>query len=84
MTSKKPSLGHDTHGEKPIVKAIVTNVSRNANRSAGTWILLCEAAEGGWGFYGMAFGREGFAELAARAKAVKQRTPLSAKGIQDG
>jgi hypothetical protein len=29
-------------------------------------VLLCEAAEGGWGIAGTAFGREEFAALAKR------------------
>jgi len=32
-------------------------------------VLLTEAAEGGWGLAGTAFGKEEFAALAARAKA---------------
>jgi len=33
-------------------------------------VLLTEAAEGGWGLAGAAFGKEEFAALAARAKAT--------------
>ena len=33
-----------------------------------TWVVLTEAAEGGWGIAGTAFGREEFAALAAAKK----------------
>ena len=33
-----------------------------------TWVLLTEAAEGGWGIAGTAFGREELAALAAKKK----------------
>ena len=36
-----------------------------------TWVLLSEAAEGGWGIAGTAYGREEFAALAAKAKDAK-------------
>lgn len=33
-----------------------------------TWVLLAEAAEGGWGIAGTTFGREEFTALAARPR----------------
>ena len=36
-----------------------------------TWVVLTEAAEGGWGMFGTAFGKEEFAALAAKAAAAK-------------
>jgi phenylpyruvate tautomerase PptA (4-oxalocrotonate tautomerase family) len=33
-----------------------------------TWVLLTEAAEGGWGIAGTAFGKDEFATLAAKKK----------------
>jgi hypothetical protein len=34
-------------------------------------VLLTEAAEGGWGLAGTAFGRQEFADLAAKAAAAR-------------
>lgn len=53
-------------GQKQIVKEateIVTRISRDATQAQRTWVLLTEAAEGGWGMSGTAFGREEFAAL---------------------
>jgi hypothetical protein len=36
-------------------------------------VILTEAAEGGWGLSGTAFGREEFAALAARAAAARAK-----------
>ncbi len=83
MMSKNPSLGPGARGENRIVKGILTKGSRNASRSAGTWILLCETAEGGLGFYGTAFGRDGLEELAASAMAVKQPAHHGVRRIQE-
>ena len=40
---------------------------RRLSEAARTWVLLTEAAEGGWGIAGTAYGREEFAALAAAA-----------------
>ena len=42
---------------------IVARITRDPTQAARTWVL-CEAAEGGWGIAGTAFGREEFAALA--------------------
>ncbi|GAA3254119.1 4-oxalocrotonate tautomerase family protein [Dactylosporangium siamense] len=42
---------------------IVAEVSADPSQPARTWVLLTEAAEGGWGIAGTAFGREEFAAL---------------------
>ena len=42
---------------------IVAKIARDPTQAARTWVLLCEAAEGGWGIAGTAFGREEFAAL---------------------
>ena len=47
---------------------IVTRISGDPTLAARTWVLLTEAAEGGWGLFGTAFGREEFAALAAKAR----------------
>jgi len=60
-------------GQKQLVKEateIVAKVSGDPTQAARTWVLLTEAAEGGWGLAGTAFGREEFGALAARARAA--------------
>ena len=64
------SLNRD--GQKQIVKEateIVARIAGDATLPARTWVLLSEAAEGGWGMFGTAFGQEEFAALAAKARA---------------
>jgi phenylpyruvate tautomerase PptA (4-oxalocrotonate tautomerase family) len=56
-------------GQKSLVAeatAIVAKIAGDPTQSARTWVLLSEAAEGGWGIAGTAFGREEFAALAAK------------------
>ena len=58
-------------GQKQLVKEateIVTRISGDPTQAGRTWVLLTEAAEGGWGLAGTAFGREEFAALAAKAR----------------
>ncbi|AYV54094.1 tautomerase family protein [Leptospira kmetyi] len=58
-------------GQKRFVQEatdIVSKISGDPSLKARTWVLLSEAAEGGWGIAGTAFGREEFAALASRAK----------------
>jgi hypothetical protein len=43
-------------------------ISGDPTQAGRTWVLLTEAAEGGWGLAGTAFGREEFAALAAQAR----------------
>jgi len=50
------------------VTQIVTKISGDPGQAGRTWVLLTEAAEGGWGISGTAFGQEEFAALAARKK----------------
>jgi phenylpyruvate tautomerase PptA (4-oxalocrotonate tautomerase family) len=67
------SLNRD--GQRQLVREateIVTRISGDQGQAARTWVILTEAAEGGWGLAGTAFGREEFAALAARAAAAKQ------------
>jgi phenylpyruvate tautomerase PptA (4-oxalocrotonate tautomerase family) len=57
--------------QKQLVDAatrIVAKVAGDPSLANRTWVLLTEAAEGGWGIAGTAFGREEFAALAARKK----------------
>jgi len=58
-------------GQKQLVKElteIVTKISGDPTQAGRTWVLLTEAAEGGWGLSATAFGREEFAALAAKAR----------------
>jgi phenylpyruvate tautomerase PptA (4-oxalocrotonate tautomerase family) len=61
-------------GQKQLVKdvtGILADISGDPSQARRTWVLLTEAAEGGWGIAGTAFGREEFAALAAAAAAAK-------------
>jgi phenylpyruvate tautomerase PptA (4-oxalocrotonate tautomerase family) len=53
-------------GQKQLVAEatqIDARVAGDPGQAARTWVLLTEAAEGGWGIAGTAFGREEFAGL---------------------
>jgi phenylpyruvate tautomerase PptA (4-oxalocrotonate tautomerase family) len=55
-------------GQRELVAAatqIVAEVSGDPTQAGRTWVLLTEAAEGGWGIAGTAFGRPEFAALLA-------------------
>lgn len=54
---------------------IVARIAGDPTLAQRTWVLLSEAAEGGWGLAGTAFGREEFAALAAQAAAAKPSAP---------
>ncbi|HTB21399.1 MAG TPA: hypothetical protein VK914_01695 [bacterium] len=69
-----PPAALSREGQKQLVKEateIVTKISGDPSQASRTWILLTEAAEGGWGLFGTAFGKEEFAALAAKARAGK-------------
>jgi phenylpyruvate tautomerase PptA (4-oxalocrotonate tautomerase family) len=56
-------------GQKQLVAEvtqIVAKIAGDPTQTARTWVLLTEAAEGGWGIAGTAFGKEEFAALAAK------------------
>ena len=70
-----PPAALSRDGQKQLVKEIteiVTKISGDPTQASRTWVLLTEAAEGGWGQAGTAFGRAEFAELAAKAAAARQ------------
>lgn len=46
---------------------IVAEVAGDPSLAGRTWVLLTEAAEGGWGIAGTAFGRQEFSALAGAA-----------------
>ena len=63
------ALGRD--GQKQLVRdatGIVAAACGDPSQAARTWVILTEAAEGGWGLLGTAFGKEEFAALAAKAR----------------
>ncbi len=67
------ALGRD--GQKQLVREateIVASLTGDATQAGRTWVILTEAAEGGWGMLGTAFGKEEFAALAAKARAAAQ------------
>jgi phenylpyruvate tautomerase PptA (4-oxalocrotonate tautomerase family) len=69
-----PPAALSRDGQKQLVKEItevVSRISGDPTQAGRTWVLLTEAAEGGWGLSGTAFGREEFAALAAQAAAAR-------------
>ena len=71
------SLNRD--GQRQITRAATDIIARAAgdpSLAARTWVILSEAAEGGWGIAGTAFGVEEFTALvstAAEARAAEAR-----------
>jgi phenylpyruvate tautomerase PptA (4-oxalocrotonate tautomerase family) len=63
-------------GQKSLVAEatqIVAKIAGDSTQGARTWVLLTEAAEGGWGIAGTAFGREEFSALAAKDSATTSK-----------
>jgi phenylpyruvate tautomerase PptA (4-oxalocrotonate tautomerase family) len=63
-------------GQKRLVKEVteaVAKTSGDPTQAGRTWVILTEAAEGGWGLAGTAFGRQEFADLAAKAAAAREK-----------
>jgi phenylpyruvate tautomerase PptA (4-oxalocrotonate tautomerase family) len=61
-----PPAALSREGQRQLVAEateIVARISGDPGQAARTWVLLTEAAEGGWGIAGTAFGREEFAAL---------------------
>jgi phenylpyruvate tautomerase PptA (4-oxalocrotonate tautomerase family) len=68
-----PPAALSRDGQKQLVKEvtqIVSRISVDPSQAGRTWVILTEAAEGGWGMLGTAFGKEEFSALAAKAKAA--------------
>jgi phenylpyruvate tautomerase PptA (4-oxalocrotonate tautomerase family) len=75
-----PPAALNRDGQRQIVREateIVSRIAGDEGPSVRTWVILSEAAEGGWGLAGTAFGVEEFGALAARAAAA---TGGAAKG----
>jgi phenylpyruvate tautomerase PptA (4-oxalocrotonate tautomerase family) len=61
-----PPAALTREGQKQLVAEatqIVARIAGDPGQAARTWVLLTEAAEGGWGIAGTAFGRVEFAGL---------------------
>ena len=50
---------------------IIAKAAGDPSLAGLTWVILTEAAEGGWGIAGTAFGIEEFTALARKAAEVK-------------
>lgn len=73
-----PPAALNREGQKRLVREIteiITKVAGDPSQAGRTWVILTEAAEGGWGLSGTAFGREEFAALAAKAAAARAKQP---------
>src|SRR5437870_9210778 len=71
-----PPAALTREGQKQLVKEvteIVAKISGDPSQASRTWVILTEAAEGGWGLSGTAFGRQEFAALAAKAAAARAK-----------
>jgi phenylpyruvate tautomerase PptA (4-oxalocrotonate tautomerase family) len=56
----------DREGQRQLVRdatEIVARIAGDPSQAARTWVLLTEAAEGGWGIAGTAYGQEEFSAL---------------------
>jgi phenylpyruvate tautomerase PptA (4-oxalocrotonate tautomerase family) len=63
-----PPAALNRDGQRQLVAEateIVAKVAGDPSQAGRTWVLLTEAAEGGWGIAGTAFGRAEFAALLA-------------------
>jgi phenylpyruvate tautomerase PptA (4-oxalocrotonate tautomerase family) len=63
-----PPAALNREGQRSLVAEateIVARIAGDPGQASRTWVLLTEAAEGGWGIAGTAFGREEFAALLA-------------------
>lgn len=63
-------------GQRQLTKEateIVARLCGDASQAARTWVILTEAAEGGWGIAGTAFGKAEFADLARKAAAAASK-----------
>src|SRR6266511_4277926 len=58
-----PKAAHLDNTGAYIHRMPASSVHTAGSQAARTWVLLTEAAEGGWGIAGTAFGREEFAAL---------------------
>ncbi|MFF2090861.1 4-oxalocrotonate tautomerase family protein [Paenibacillus sp. NPDC058174] len=69
-------------GQRQITKdatEIVARIAGDATLVKRTWVILSEAAEGGWGIQGTAFGKEELGALAAQAAAAANAAQEGAK-----
>jgi phenylpyruvate tautomerase PptA (4-oxalocrotonate tautomerase family) len=57
----------DREGQRELTREATRIVTDLVGDGVQTWVILTEAAEGGWGLFGTAFGKPEFAALAAKA-----------------
>ncbi len=77
-----PPASLDREGQRTLTREItdiVTTISGDPTQAARTWVILAEAAEGGWGLAGMALGVEEVTALAARAAAARDAASAEAR-----
>jgi len=61
----------DREGQRELTREATRIVTDLAGEGVQTWVVITEAAEGGWGLFGTAFGKPEFAALAAKAAASR-------------
>jgi len=69
-----PPCALDRAGRRQITREatdIIANAAGDPSLAARTWVILTEAAEGGWCLAGTAFGVAEFADLAKKAAAAR-------------
>ena len=69
-----PPNSLNREGQRQLTKEateIVARIAGDETLVARTWVIITEAAEGGWGLAGTAFGVEEFTALAQRAAAAR-------------
>jgi len=67
-----PPAALSRDGQKQLVTEIteiVAYIAGDPTQASRTWVILTEAAEGGWGLFGTAFGKQEFAAAAQAAAA---------------
>jgi phenylpyruvate tautomerase PptA (4-oxalocrotonate tautomerase family) len=62
-----PPASLDRNGQRRLTSEATELVGGAVGRPTKTWVILTEAAEGGWGIDGTAFGIEEFTALARAA-----------------
>ena len=66
-------LRGESHSQHLQITEIVTKIAGDPTQANRAWIPLTEADEGGWGIAGTAYGKEEFADLAAKAAAARAK-----------
>ncbi|WP_448059071.1 tautomerase family protein [Cellulomonas hominis] len=70
-----PPASLDREGQRTLTREIteiIAAISGDPTQTGRTWVVLTEAAEGGWGLAGIAMGVPEFAALAERAALARR------------